>query len=142
MQDVMEEKTVTSAPSTMNKPTVPQNGFLGIHASEMNLEDYAYDSKTTGLRSWRRMLVDDPETGVTVSIQRHPAGDSGRPHTHTCAHGMYVISGTLCTNFGNFEAGSFVWFEPGVTMTHGAGPNEEVVYLFITNKKFDITYLK
>lgn len=114
---------------------------IALHAEDIRLEDYPYDSKTTGLRSWRRPLVLDEETGMSVSVQWHPAGDSGRWHTHRCGHGMYVISGVLDTNFGRFGAGSFVWFEPGVTMRHGAPADSEVVYLFITDRAFDIDYL-
>lgn len=114
---------------------------IALHAQDIRLEDHPYDSKTTGLRSWRRTLVHDEETGVSVSIQRHPAGDSGRWHTHRCGHGMYVLSGVLDTSLGRFGAGSFVWFGPGVAMRHGAPDDSEVVYLFVTDREFDISYL-
>lgn len=112
-----------------------------LHSEDIRLDDYPYDSKTTGLRSWRRTLVDDAETGVSISVQRHPAGDSGKWHTHRCGHGMYVLSGVLDTNFGQFGPGSFVWFRPGVTMRHGAPQDNELVYLFVTDGAFNIDYL-
>jgi ChrR Cupin-like domain len=31
-------------------------------------------------------------------------------HSHSCAHGIYVLEGTLDTHQGQFPAGSFVWF--------------------------------
>lgn len=117
------------------------NKTIALHAEDVRLDDYPYDSKTTGLRSWRRPLVRDDETGMSVSIQRHPAGYAGKWHMHRCGHGMYVLSGVLDTNFGRFGAGSFVWFDPGVAMRHGAPDDSEVVYLFITDREFDIDYL-
>lgn len=114
---------------------------IALHAEDIRLDDYPYDSKTTGLRSWRRPLVHDEGTGMSVSVQRHPAGDRGKWHTHRCGHGMYVLSGVLDTNFGRFGAGSFVWFEPGVTMRHGAPDDSDLTYLFVTDREFDISYL-
>jgi quercetin dioxygenase-like cupin family protein len=60
---------------------------------------------------------------------------------HPCAHGMYVLEGTLVTHEGQFSPGSFVWFPEGETMEHGATAQQDVVVLFITNKPFEIHYV-
>jgi anti-sigma factor ChrR (cupin superfamily) len=37
-------------------------------------------------------------------------------HRHNCAHGIYVLEGTLKTHAGPFRPGSFVWFPEGMLM--------------------------
>lgn len=90
---------------------------------------------------YRKILIEDPDTGASVRVLKYPAGFINPQHTHHCAHGMYVLKGTLHTSEGDYTAGSFVWFPEGKTMWHGATENEDVEMLFITNKKFDIHYL-
>ena len=93
-----------------------------------------------GKMLYRKNLVTDPDTGMEVRIVKYPAGVINAMHTHPCAHGMYVIEGTLVTNRGSFGAGHFVWFAEGEVMEHGATAEEDVVVLFITNKPFEIHY--
>jgi quercetin dioxygenase-like cupin family protein len=93
-----------------------------------------------GKSHYRKILVQDPDTGVEVRVHRYPAGYTTPWHTHTCAHGMYVLEGTLVTHAGSYSAGSFVWFPQGMMMEHGATAQRDVVVLFITNKKFDIHF--
>jgi quercetin dioxygenase-like cupin family protein len=69
------------------------------------------------------------------------AGFTNPWHSHPCAHGVYVLEGTLNTHQGRFEAGSFVWFPEGGIMEHGATQDEDVTFLFITNKEFGIHYV-
>jgi quercetin dioxygenase-like cupin family protein len=88
----------------------------------------------------RKDLVEDPETHVTVRMVRYGAGVTNTWHTHPCAHGMFVLEGTLVTHAGSFGPGSFVWFPEGMVMQHGATADRDVVVLFITNKPFDIHY--
>jgi quercetin dioxygenase-like cupin family protein len=90
---------------------------------------------------YRKNLVEDPETGAEIRIVRYPAGVINTRHVHTCAHGMYVLEGTLVTHDGSFGPGHFVWFPTGIEMEHGAMADADVTVLFITNRKFDITYL-
>jgi quercetin dioxygenase-like cupin family protein len=85
--------------------------------------------------------VQDPDTGMEVRLVRYPAGVINTRHTHPCAHGMYVLEGTLVTHAGRFAPGSFVWFPEGCVMEHGATAEEDVVVLFITNKPFEIHYI-
>ncbi len=84
-------------------------------------------------------LVADPDTGMQVFKMVYRAGFTNPWHTHPCAHGVYVLEGTLTTHQGDHPAGSFVWFPEGGTMHHGAGADADCTFLFITNKPFAIS---
>lgn len=90
---------------------------------------------------YRKNLFTDPETGMEIRLVRYPAGLVNPGHTHPCAHGMYVLEGTLVTHEGQFGPGNFVWFPEGDVMEHGATADQDVVVLFITNKPFEIRYV-
>lgn len=93
-----------------------------------------------GRALYRKNLIEDPETGMEVRLVRYPAGVINPLHTHPCAHGMFVLEGTLVTHAGRFGPGQFVWFPEGMAMEHGATPEGDVTVLFITNKPFEIHY--
>lgn len=93
-----------------------------------------------GKTLYRKNLITDPDTGMEVRIVRYPAGVINKLHTHPCAHGMYVLEGTLVTNEGSYGPGHFVWFPEGHVMEHGATADADVTVLFITNKPFEIHY--
>ena len=95
-----------------------------------------------GKSNFRKLLLQDPDTGMEIRLVRYPAGFTTPWHTHSCAHGMYVLEGTLVTHKGSYGPGAFVWFPEGMLMEHGATANTDVVVLFITNKKFDIHFLE
>ncbi|MEG0340734.1 cupin domain-containing protein [Acinetobacter sp. TY1] len=82
----------------------------------------------------------DNMTGMSISKACYKAGFMNKSHTHHCAHGMYVLDGILVTSVGEFAPGSFVWFPEGETMFHGAQEDNDVTFLFITDKNFDIQY--
>lgn len=86
-------------------------------------------------------LVEDPDTGMSVMKLKYFAGFTNTWHTHTCAHGMYVLDGVLRTSAGSFGPGEFVWFPEGQVMEHGATQDNDVTVLFITNKPLDIHYV-
>jgi quercetin dioxygenase-like cupin family protein len=86
-------------------------------------------------------LVEDPETGMTVLKMVYRAGFTNPWHSHSCAHGVYVLDGVLNTHQGDYLAGSFVWFPEGGVMQHGATQDQDVTFLFITNKPFDIHFV-
>jgi quercetin dioxygenase-like cupin family protein len=94
----------------------------------------------TGVTLHRKELFIDPETGMEVRLVRYPAGFINPLHTHPCAHGMFVLEGTLVTHEGRYGKGSFVWFPEGGEMEHGATAEQPVTVLFITNKPFEIHY--
>jgi len=87
-----------------------------------------------------KFLVMDPDTGMSVQKMRYDAGFTNTWHTHNCAHGMYVLEGILETHKGSFGPGEFVWFPEGERMFHGATKDNDVIFLFIANKKFDIHF--
>jgi quercetin dioxygenase-like cupin family protein len=93
-----------------------------------------------GRSLFRKNLVEDAETGMEIRLVRYPAGVVNPSHTHPCAHGMYVVAGTLVTHEGRYGPGSFVWFPEGVVMEHGAAADGDVTVLFVTNKRFEIHY--
>jgi quercetin dioxygenase-like cupin family protein len=93
-----------------------------------------------GRALYRKNLFEDPDTGMEVRLVRYPAGVVNPSHTHPCAHGMYVLEGTLVTHDGQFGPGHFVWFPEGLVMEHGAAAGRDVVVLLITNKRFEIHY--
>jgi len=94
-----------------------------------------------GKKLYRKNLIEDPETGVEIRILRYPRGVINTRHIHSCAHGMYVLEGTLVTHAGTFGKGHFIWFPAGLEMQHGATAEADVTVLFITNRRFDIQYL-
>jgi anti-sigma factor ChrR (cupin superfamily) len=63
--------------------------------------------------------MSDPETGMTILKMVYRAGFTNPWHSHSCAHGFYVLEGTLHTHRGRYPAGSFVWFPEGGIMEHG-----------------------
>jgi quercetin dioxygenase-like cupin family protein len=86
-------------------------------------------------------LMADPDTGMEIFKAVYKAGFINRWHTHPCAHGIYVLDGTLVTHQGSYPAGSFVWFPEGGKMEHGASPDGDCTFLFITNKPFGIEHV-
>jgi quercetin dioxygenase-like cupin family protein len=86
-------------------------------------------------------LLDDPDTGMQVLKLIYRAGWVNPWHYHPCAHGIYVLEGSLVTHQGTYGPGSFVWFPEGGIMEHGATADGDCTFLFITNKPFDIHYV-
>lgn len=113
-------------------------GMVAIDTRELPWEE-RFNEKL-GRLLYRKNLMTDPDTGMEVRLVRYPAGVINVRHTHPCAHGMYVLEGTLATHAGNHGPGTFVWFPEGTTMEHGATPECDVTVLFVTNKPFEIHY--
>jgi quercetin dioxygenase-like cupin family protein len=88
-----------------------------------------------------KVLLNEPDTGMSVTLLRYPAGLINPHHTHPCGHGMYVLEGKLVTHRGEFGPGSFVWFPEGDAMQHGASAEGDMIALFITNKPFSVDYV-
>ncbi len=98
-------------------------------------------SKTAGKMMYKNLLVQDQETGMKVEKICYPRGFITKWHFHNCAHGIYILEGTLKTHDGCYGPGSFVWFPEKSLAEHGATEEADVVVLFITNKLFDINYV-
>ena len=76
---------------------------------------------------------------MASTLTRHSSTDDPW-RTHPCAHGIYVLEGTLTTHQSEYGPGSFVWFPEGGKMQHGASVDGDATLLFFTNKPFDIHY--
>ena len=98
------------------------------------------DLAEIGASFFVKPLIVDGETGMRVTKICYKAGFTNTSHWHNCAHGMYVLDGVLVTSAGSFGPGNFVWFPEGVTMFHGAQGDNDVTFLFFTNKPFDIHF--
>jgi quercetin dioxygenase-like cupin family protein len=113
--------------------------FFALDAAALPWEEHF--NERVGRALFRKELLHDPATGVTVRLVRYPAGVINPGHTHPCGHGMYVLQGNFVTHKGTFPPGSFVWFPEGEVMEHGASPEGDVVVVFVTNKSFRIDYV-
>lgn len=74
-----------------------------------------------GKALYRKNLIEDPDTGMEIRLVKYPAGIINPLHTHPCAHGMYVLEGTLVANGNQYRPGNFVWFRkesPWTTAPH------------------------
>jgi quercetin dioxygenase-like cupin family protein len=117
---------------------VDQKAMIAMDTTTMPWEER--HMAALGKSNFRKLLLQDPDTGMEVRLVRYPAGFMTTWHTHPCAHGMYVLEGTLVTHAGTYGPGAFVWFPEGMLMEHGATAEAEVTVVFITNKKFDIHF--
>ena len=115
-----------------------QHKMIAIDTTSMPWEE-RYQA-ALGKSNFRKLLLQDPDTGMEIRLLRYPAGFTATWHTHPCAHGMYVLEGTLVTHDGEYGPGHFVWFPEGSLMVHGATADQDVTVLFITNRPFEIHY--
>lgn len=97
----------------------------------------------TGKIVENKYFLNDPDTGMAAWLVKYNPGVITVKHTHNCSHGILILEGELYTHDGTYGPGDFVWFPEGLVMEHGAlatakGP---VTGVFITNKRFDITFL-
>ena len=114
------------------------DGFEAYDGNGMEWDELYIEQLGTGVPI--KAFTSDPDTGMSCQVIRYKAGFINPWHTHNCAHGMYVLSGTLRTHKGEFPAGSFLWLPEGMEMYHGATEEADCDVLFITNKPFDIRY--
>lgn len=110
--------------------------FFGVHGEDVTLE---YRPDMPEHLYGRKTLFEDPRLGFEVKVQHFEPEVFTTWHTHTCAHGMYVLGGTLETSLGEAPAGSFVWFDAGEAMEHGTHESPADL-LFITDGPFEITF--
>lgn len=87
-------------------------------------------------------VVRDAATGAEAIFVRYPPGSLSPAHRHPCAHGLLVIRGRLETQGGAFHPGDLVWYAEGEAAWHGAGKDVEAVALIISNKRFEVEWLK
>lgn len=94
-----------------------------------------------GMSDFGKYFFDDDESGVTIKLNTYPKNWMTNWHTHNCSHGIYMLSGILRTSSGTFGPGSFIWWPEGIVAEHGATQFTDASFLFITNKKFDLTWI-
>lgn len=87
-------------------------------------------------------LLNDPETGMEAFMVRYEAGEVTPTHTHGCGHAMYIVSGRIRANDGEFGPGELLWFPEGSVAEHGATEDGPADVLFFTNKPFTIELLE
>ena len=120
--------------------TAPSNTLSLIVSDTSRLPWTVLEIPQTGAKITLKDLFACADTGMQVQLVRYGAGFTNIWHTHPNAHGMYVLDGVLSTHDGNYGPGSFVWFPEGGWMEHGATADNDVTFLFITNKPFAICY--
>lgn len=91
---------------------------------------------------YMKPFLADDHTGEIAMLVRYPAGQVNPLHTHPVGHGMYVLQGKLVTNRGTFGPGTYVWCPPDQAVSHGAGPDEDVVVLFTTHEGMTTEYVQ
>lgn len=85
-----------------------------------------------------RLLFTDPATGAEHYLIRYPAGMIAQPHSHTAAHTIVVLEGTLRADGQILPAGSYCHFPAGSVMHHGPTAEEDCLFVTIFHGPFDV----
>ena len=85
-----------------------------------------------------RLLYADPDTGAEHYLVRYPAGLTALRHTHTAAHTVVVLDGTLVANGRTLPAGSYVHFPAATPMHHEPAPGSGCLFVTIFHGPFDV----
>lgn len=113
--------------------------FHAINSADLTWHPNSHQDLVT---YFMKPLSSDDHTREISMLVRYPAGQINPPHTHPVGHGMYVLQGKLVTNRGTFGPGTYLWFPPDQVFSHGAGPDEDVVVLFLTHEGMTIHYVQ
>ena len=114
--------------------------FTAVTASSV---DWARNQRDQdAVTYFMKPLFRDPRSGQTVMLVRYPPGQINPAHSHPVGHGMYVLQGSLVTHRGTFGPNTLVWFPPGEVMWHGAGPDDELIALFMVGRNFSTRYVR
>jgi quercetin dioxygenase-like cupin family protein len=116
-------------------------GVAIVRHDDYDLADYAHLNRGCRRVMFQKTLYKQPGTGLEIKYVRYPRGCMIPYHSHDAGHGCYVLSGMLVTSAGTFGPGDFVWFDQGQKMTHGAGPDEGVDFIMVTDKELGMHYL-
>ncbi len=112
--------------------------FRVVNTSDM---DWVEGGKDGPAKYFMKFLYNDANSGEVAMLVRYPAGQMMPPHMHSYGHGIYVLSGKLVTHRGTYGPGTFVWFPADEVVSHGASPDEDVVYLFLRYEDMDIRFV-
>ena len=100
---------------------MPNDKLITIDSNALPWEERP--NEKIGRSLYRKNLIEDPDTGMEVRLVRYPAGVINVRHTHPCAHGMYVLEGTLVTNSegGRVGVGGVQYHAAGQSYSDPAG---------------------
>lgn len=105
--------------------------------------DWSYrPTSTTGKLFGQKKLVEDSDMGMSIVMNRYPAGFTTITHTHPCGHGLYILEGQMKVNNEIYGKDTLIWFPEGCVAQHGASDYEDATALLISNKHFAIHYIK
>ena len=93
------------SPQTGHNREIPDVKLTAIDSNALPWEERFNEKMGRSLYS--KNLIVDPDTGMEVRLVRYPAGSINPLHTHPCAHGMYVLEGTLVYPRWSIRTGAF-----------------------------------
>lgn len=85
--------------------------------------------------------VTDPLHGMIVNFSHYTKGFVKKYHKHSMSHAVYVIDGVYSSEGKTYGPGSLVLDPEGYACAHGAPPENDCKFIWITNKAGDIQYL-
>ena len=84
------------------------------------------------------LLYEDKDSGEEHYVVRYPAGVRGRVHTHTAAHTIVVLEGSLYANGHVIGPGSYAHFPAGEPMQHQSGGDGDCLFVLLFHGPFDV----
>lgn len=115
----------------------------GVHSffdEDIDIKKYSHRQSTTGNLLYEFYYHVDDHNGLAKKLV-YPKGFRIPWHWHHCGHGFYILKGSLVTSAGTYKPGDFVWFDAGTKQWHGAGEDEDLVVIFVTDGACDMNYL-
>ena len=86
-------------------------------------------------------VVTDPLHGMIVNFSHYTKGFVKKYHRPSMCPAVYVIDGIHSSEGRTFGSGSLVLDPEGYACAHGAPPESDCTFIWITNKAGDIEYL-
>jgi len=121
---------------TTRTPDMPQLDALGPLASRyVDVDKLPWKpSRWPGVDI--KVLMEDPETGITTSLTRFAPGAVLPMHEHTALEQSWVIQGRLVDEEGEVTAGNYVWRPGGSRHIARAPEGCLVLGFFLKPNKF------
>ncbi|MGB7182935.1 MAG: cupin domain-containing protein [Burkholderiaceae bacterium] len=83
-----------------------------------------------------KILMQDPETGMSTALTRFAPGAQLPEHEHVALEQTYVLEGSLVDAEGEAVAGQYVW-RPGGSIHNAVAPNGALVLsVFLKPNRF------
>ena len=86
-------------------------------------------------------VVKDPLHGMIVNFSHYTKGFVKKYHKHSMSHVVYVIDGLHSSEGKTYGSGTLVLDPEGYACAHGAPPESDCKFIWITNKAGHIQYL-